>query len=78
MAVEEKGAMEVEGTVEAEAGVMAAEEMVEEVEVREKIRVNGSHVVRVLRRREKVIDDDLPLIAEAYREFRNETPEPGA
>ncbi|HJK93342.1 MAG TPA: N-6 DNA methylase [Polyangiaceae bacterium LLY-WYZ-15_(1-7)] len=54
------------------------EEMVEEVEVREKIRVNGSHVVRVLRRREKVIDDDLPLIAEAYREFRNETPEPGA
>lgn len=54
------------------------EEMVEEVEVREKIRVNGSHVERVLRRREKVIDDDLPRIAEAYREFRDTNTEPGA
>lgn len=54
------------------------EALVEEVELRERIRVNGQSVVRVLRRKEKSIDDDLPRIADAYRAFRAEHAEPGA
>jgi type I restriction enzyme M protein len=54
------------------------EELVEEVEHRERVRVNGRSVVRVLRRKEKTLDDDLPRIAEAYREFRATNEEPGA
>lgn len=54
------------------------EELVEEVEHRERIRVRGESVVRVLRRKEKTVDDDLPRIADAYREFRGTNPEPGA
>lgn len=54
------------------------EELVEEVEHRERIRIGGKSVVRVLRRKEKTVDDDLPQIAEAYRVFRAENPEPGA
>ena len=53
------------------------EELVEEVEVIERIRVNGSFVKRVLRRKQKIVDDDLPRIAEAYREFRAKHKEPG-
>ena len=53
------------------------EELVEEVEHRERLRVNGQSVVRVLRRKEKAIDDDLPAIAVAYRTFRSEHAEPG-
>jgi len=30
---------------------------------------NGQSVVRVLRRKDKTLDDDLPRIAEAYRTF---------
>ena len=54
------------------------EELVEEVEHRERIRINGRSVVRVLRRKEKTVDDDLPRIADAFREFRGANPEPGA
>jgi type I restriction enzyme M protein len=54
------------------------EELVEDVEHRERIRVNGQSVVRVLRRKDKTLDDDLPLIADAYRSFRAEHAEPGA
>lgn len=54
------------------------EELVEEVEHRERINVGGKSVVRVLRRKEKTVDDDLPRIAEAYRAFREKNPEPGA
>ncbi|MCA9633930.1 MAG: SAM-dependent DNA methyltransferase, partial [Myxococcales bacterium] len=54
------------------------EELVEEVEHRERIRVNGHSVVRLLRRKEKTVDDDLPRIAEAFRAFRAEHSEPGA
>jgi type I restriction enzyme M protein len=54
------------------------EELVEEVEHRERIRVNGQSVLRVLRRKEKSVDDDLPRIADAYRAFRAEHREPGA
>ena len=54
------------------------EELVEEVEHRERIRVGGKSVVRVLRRKEKIVDDDLPRIADAYQAFRASNPEPGA
>ena len=53
------------------------EEIVQEVERRERVRVGGKSVVRILRRNEKIVDDDLPLIASAYRDFRSETGEPG-
>jgi type I restriction enzyme M protein len=53
------------------------EELVEEVVETERIRVNGNFVERVLRRKQKIRDDDLPRIAEAYREFRREHKEPG-
>jgi type I restriction enzyme M protein len=54
------------------------EELVEEVEHRERVRVGGQSVVRVLRRKEKTLDDDLPRIAEAYRAFRAKNAVPGA
>jgi len=53
------------------------EELTKDVTHVERIRVNGSIVERRFRRREKVVDDDLPLISEAYREFRKKNPEPG-
>lgn len=53
------------------------EELTTDVTHVERIRVNGSIVERRLQRREKVVDDDLPLIAEAYREFRKKHAEPG-
>ncbi|HNV70865.1 MAG TPA: N-6 DNA methylase [Candidatus Ozemobacteraceae bacterium] len=44
----------------------------------EKIRTGGKMVVRKLVRKKRIVDDDLPLIAAAYREFRRKNPEPGA
>ena len=54
------------------------EEILEEVKEVERIRVNGSFKERVLHRRKKVIDDDLPVIAGAFAEFRKKNKEPGA
>lgn len=64
------------------------EELVDDVDVVERVRVNGSFVERVLRRKDKIVDSDLPYeqrgrlflgpIAEAYREFRAENEEPGS
>ena len=63
------------------------EELLEDVEEVERIRVNGSFVERTLRRKTKIPDNDLPhiqrgelvagAIADAYAEFRNSDPEPG-
>jgi type I restriction enzyme M protein len=53
------------------------EEILEEVEEVERIRMNGHFVERRLRRKKKVVDDDLPVIADAYREFRAKHKEPG-
>jgi type I restriction enzyme M protein len=53
------------------------DEILEEVEEKERIRIGGRNVIRTLRRKDKVIDDDLPRIAAAYREFRAATREPG-
>jgi type I restriction enzyme M protein len=54
------------------------EEIVEDVEEVERIRTNGHFVERRLRRKKRVVDDDLPLIATAYQEFRKKNKEPGA
>ena len=54
------------------------EELVEQVEEKERIRLGGVSVTRVLRRKVKRVDDDLPRIASAYREFRARNPEPEA
>ncbi|MEM9460667.1 MAG: N-6 DNA methylase [Myxococcota bacterium] len=54
------------------------EELVEQVEHRERVRVGDRWEPRVLWRSRKVLDDDLPGIARAYRRFRDEHGEPGA
>jgi type I restriction enzyme M protein len=48
------------------------EELVVEKEYRERVKVSGESVVRILRRKEKTLDDDLPLIALSYRRFLEE------
>jgi type I restriction enzyme M protein len=53
------------------------EEILEEVEEVERISVGGYTVERTLRRKTKVLDDDLPAIADAYRAFRAQHAEPG-
>jgi type I restriction enzyme M protein len=54
------------------------EDILEEVSELERIRVDGRIVSRQLTRKQKIVDDDLPRIAAAFREFRREHPEPGA
>jgi type I restriction enzyme M protein len=54
------------------------EEILQDAEESERIRVAGKMVVRTLRRKKKIPDDDLPLIAEAYWKFREKNEEPGA
>ncbi|MGW6403387.1 methylation-associated defense system DNA methyltransferase MAD2 [Streptomyces sp. NPDC055134] len=44
---------------------------------RERIRLNGKEEVRELKRSRPVVDNDLPVIGEKYREFRVKHPEPG-
>ncbi|MDQ1015774.1 type I restriction enzyme M protein [Streptomyces afghaniensis] len=44
---------------------------------RERIRINGKEEVRELKRSRPVIDNDLPIIAEKYWEFRAKHPMPG-
>nr|WP_201279027.1 N-6 DNA methylase [Leptolyngbya sp. LK] len=53
------------------------EELVETVIETETIRLSGEKVKRTLSRKQKIVDDDLPKIADAYREFRVQNPEPG-
>ena len=51
------------------------EEITREIET---ITVGGRKVVRTLRRRERIPNNDLPEIANRYRAFRREHPEPEA
>ncbi|MFE5736597.1 methylation-associated defense system DNA methyltransferase MAD2 [Streptomyces celluloflavus] len=44
----------------------------------ERLNIRGKQVTRPLTRSKKVIDNDLPVIAEKYREFRDKYPVPGA
>ncbi|MGH3696591.1 MAG: methylation-associated defense system DNA methyltransferase MAD2 [Pseudonocardiaceae bacterium] len=50
--------------------------MTEQIE-RERIRINGRSVDRVLHRKRPELDNDLPLIAKRYREFRQRYQVPG-
>ena len=52
------------------------EELSKDVDEIETITVSGRKVIRTLRRKTKIIDDDLPVIADRYRAFRCEHPEP--
>ena len=54
------------------------EEITRDAEQVEIITVGGRKVARTLRRKERILDDDLPEIAKRYRAFRQEHPEPGA
>ncbi len=55
----------------------AGDEVFEDAEETERIRIGGQLVTRTLRRKRKVVDDDLPKIGAAYREFRRRNGEPG-
>lgn len=54
------------------------EEILVENTYEEKVRIGGKLEVRTLRRKERILDDDLPAIAAAYAEFRTKCPEPGS
>lgn len=53
------------------------EEILQDVTVEEKVRIGGSLQTRLLHRKERILDDDLPEIAKAYAAFRTQNPEPG-
>lgn len=53
------------------------DELIQEVETKESITVNGRKVLRTLKRKQKILNDDLPTIAERYNQFRKANPEPG-
>ena len=53
------------------------EEILRDVAVEEKVRIGGSLQTRLLHRKERILNDDLPDIAKAYTEFRRQHPEPG-
>ncbi len=52
------------------------EEILVDVSHKEKVRIGGKMHVRILQRKERILDDDLPAIAKAYAEFRALHPEP--
>jgi type I restriction enzyme M protein len=53
------------------------EELIKVIEEPRQVPVDGRMVTRIRYRRVKELDDDLPIIAEKYREFRRRYPEPG-
>lgn len=53
------------------------EEILVDATYEEKVRIGGNLQVRMLHRKERILDDDLPEIAKAYAEFRATHPEPG-
>lgn len=75
MAVAEKVGFDRRGNTLYERHPDGEEKVIEE-EVEERIRINGQNVVRKLKRRSKILDDDLPKIAKAWKEFRANKPEP--
>jgi type I restriction enzyme M protein len=52
-------------------------EVVEEIEVPESVWISGKEIKRTRKVRQLVIDDDFPVIIEAYKEFRAKNREPG-
>ncbi|AAN54519.1 N-6 DNA methylase [Shewanella oneidensis MR-1] len=75
MAVAEKVGFDRRGNTLYERHPDGEEKVIEE-DVEERIRINGQNVVRKLKRRSKILDDDLPKIAKAWKEFRANNPEP--
>ena len=53
------------------------EEIIRTEEELETVIVNGRRITRTLRRKKRIVDDDLPEIAKRYHAFRREHPEPG-
>jgi len=53
------------------------EELTRRVDVVETVTVGGRRVPRLIRRKQKIEDNDLPEIAERYRAFRQKHAEPG-
>jgi type I restriction enzyme M protein len=53
------------------------EEILVDVQKPEKVRVGGEFVTRQLTRKQRILDDDMPVIAEEYRKFRQKHPVPG-
>jgi type I restriction enzyme M protein len=51
--------------------------ILEEWSERRRIPRNGHEEIRTIVRQRKAVDNDLPDIAKAYRQFREEHPEPG-
>ena len=54
------------------------EEIVRTEQESETVIVNGRRLARTLRRKKRIVDDDLPEIAKRYHAFRREHPEPAA
>ena len=53
------------------------EEILQDRVVPERVRIGGKLETRILHRKERILDDDLPEIAKAYAEFRANNLEPG-
>lgn len=53
------------------------EELIEAITETETVRIGGRKEKRALHRKRKILDDDLPKIAEAYKQFRDQNAEPG-
>ena len=54
------------------------EEIIRTEEEPETVIVNGRGITRTLRRKKRIVDDDLPEIAKRYHAFRRDHPEPRA
>lgn len=75
MAVVEKVGFDRRGNTLYERNPDGEEKVIEE-EVEERIRIKGKNIIRKLKRRSKILDNDLPKVAKAFREFREKNPEP--
>lgn len=76
MAVAEKVGVDRRGNTLYKRG-LDGEELIKVIEEPRQVSIDGRMVTRNRRRSIKEIDDDLPVIAEKYREFRQHYPEPG-
>jgi type I restriction enzyme M protein len=77
MAVAEKAGVDRKGNILYKRNSDGTE-ILKDVEVTESRRFGNRVETRVLKRKEPILDDDFPPIAEAYREFRKKNREPGS
>lgn len=76
LAVAEKAGVDRRGNILYKRGPDGIE-LVQKVREEESMTIGGKRVVRTLTRVDRIVDDDLPRIAEEYHQFRSEHPEPG-